>query len=283
MIEGKQLRLIVAAALVLLVVAVGIALTFWVTPLATIQQWKGGGFSRTYNESASIGEIYVSDPYGSISIGAWNGTYVKVICQGYAFPGSFAAFPEVGEKSGALDVVVPAQQFTLTYVMNVEVELPNNMESPVGITASSIDGNVYVMWSNAPEIYATTVDGNVYVNTTYTQQLVARTTNGDVHLYLDGSESAAVDSVNGGIFAAVRDPGAGAYSFRTTNGDVTVMLPENASARISVYSSNGAYGVSGLQYTQSLQSSSGIYVVVGTGAASITATTVNGNAFVERG
>ncbi len=243
MIEGKQLRLIVAAALVLLVVAVGIALTFWVTPLATIQQWKGGGFSRTYNESASIGEIYVSDPYGSISIGAWNGTYVKVICQGYAFPGSFAAFPEVGEKSGALDVVVPAQQFTLTYVMNVEVELPNDAESPVGITASSTDGNVYVMWSNAPEIYATTVDGNVYVNTTYTQQLVAR----------------------------------------TTNGDVTVMLPENASARISVYSSNGAYGVSGLQYTQSLQSSSGIYVVVGTGAASITAATVNGNAFVERG
>ncbi|BBE42264.1 DUF4097 family beta strand repeat-containing protein [Conexivisphaera calida] len=277
------MRLIVAAALVLLVVAVGLVLTFWAAPFAAIQQWKGGGFSRTYNESASIGEVYVSDPYGSVSIGAWNGTYVKVVCQGYAFPGSFAAFPEVGERSGALDVVVPAQQFTVTYVMNVEVELPNDVESPVGITASSTDGNVYVVWANAPEIYATTVDGNVYVNTTYVQQLVARTTNGDVHLYLDGSESAVVDSVNGGIFAAVRDPGAGAYSFRTTNGDVTVVLPENTSARIFVYSSNGAYGVSGLQYAQSSQSSSGIYVVAGTGAASITATTVNGNVLVERG
>ncbi len=277
------MRLIVAAALVLLVVAVGLVLTFWATPFAAIQQWKGGGFSRTYDESASIGEVYVIDPYGSVSIGAWNGTYVKVVCQGYAFPGSFPAFPEVGERSGALDVVVPAQQFAVTYVMNVEVELPNDLESPVSITASSTDGNVYVVWANASEIYATTVNENVYVNTTYVQQLVARTTNGDVHLYLDGSEFAVVDSVNGGIFAVVRDPGAGAYSFRTTNGDVTVVLPENASARIFVYSSNGAYGVSGLQYAQSSQSSSGIYVVAGTGAASITATTVNGNVLVELG
>jgi DUF4097 and DUF4098 domain-containing protein YvlB len=82
------------------------------------------------------------------------------------------------------------------------------------------------------------IDGGIYVENA-SGDIVAETTDGDVRLADIVSSSVEATSVDGDLWFAGALAPQGLYSFATHDGDVTLMLPRDAGARVMVATYDG--------------------------------------------
>lgn len=94
-------------------------------------------------------------------------------------------------------------------------------------------------------VVATTSNGDVAVHEVKTDALAAHTSNGDITLGADATQVEAVTS-NGDIEATLRSTSSGRFGFSTSNGDVTVNVPEDTTRGYDVEgtTSNGKVEIS---------------------------------------
>jgi hypothetical protein len=71
--------------------------------------------------------------------------------------------------------------------------------------------------------------------------IIAETTNGDILLTKIDAKSVEVSTVNGDLRYDGALAAGGRYQFMTHNGDITLVLPENSSATLSVRTYNGDF------------------------------------------
>ena len=154
----------------------------------------------------------------------------------------------------------------------------------------------------APESIAlslSTTNGSVSVANTV-GDLNASTTNGSVEL-TGTSGTASVSSTNGSLAVSVHSGGiegkttngavdcdlaalgaTDSVGLATTNGKVTLLLPENVSALIEATNTNGLITIYDYTVTYEIQTEHHLRARIGSGASSITITTTNGDVTVRR-
>jgi hypothetical protein len=115
-----------------------------------------------------------------------------------------------------------------------------SVEGGVGlISLRSIQGEIHLRGARGrveavsvnEEVSLEDVEGDIYVETT----------NGDISLENVRSESTRATTVNGDITYDGSIRGNGHYVFATHNGDLTVTVPENANATVSVSTYHGEF------------------------------------------
>ncbi len=110
---------------------------------------------------------------------------------------------------------------------------------PAGVKASSIEGDVVVRGATG-RVDCSSVNGMVRVERA-TGPVAATTINGDIVLEAIDAGHVEASSINGGVSyrGAIRD--GGSYRFNTHNGELSVAIPERASARVSVATFGGNF------------------------------------------
>ncbi len=107
------------------------------------------------------------------------------------------------------------------------------------VTVRAVEGDV-TLEDAGGEIDVISMDGDVHIENC-SGDITAETTDGDI--WLGNVESANVEalSVDGDIwFGGILAP-QGVYLFNTHDGDVTVLIPQNASARVTVATFDGDF------------------------------------------
>ncbi len=124
-------------------------------------------------------------------------------------------------------------------------------------------------------VLITNVNGNVTVTGVANTVLVVNT-NGNVVLE-EITASADVDLVNGNIDARVTPPAAGFVTLGSVNGNVTLDVPIDVSAELSMTLTNGTLSVFNLDVQNQTSSSRNLTGTLGAGNGEIVLTTTNGN------
>jgi DUF4097 and DUF4098 domain-containing protein YvlB len=105
------------------------------------------------------------------------------------------------------------------------------------VTLSSIQGTISVVGSRG-RLEVNSVDGEVRLME-IAGRIFAETVNGAVALRRVVSDSVEVSTINGDLCYDGAIAGAGHYRFRTHNGDITVGLPEQAGATVTLATYRG--------------------------------------------
>jgi DUF4097 and DUF4098 domain-containing protein YvlB len=131
-----------------------------------------------------------------------------------------------------------------------------------GITGQTVNGAIEITGASGP--------------------IVVSTTNGSITLSgLEGS--ARAETTNGDMIAAFRKVvPEGPIDLATTNGNVEVALPGNANATLDAATSNGRVTVSFPIHSKGTLSSKTVRGTIGSGGASISLRTTNGNVVVQK-
>jgi DUF4097 and DUF4098 domain-containing protein YvlB len=131
-----------------------------------------------------------------------------------------------------------------------------------GITGQTVNGAIEITGASGP--------------------IVVSTTNGSITLSgLEGS--ARAETTNGDMIAAFRKVvPEGPIDLATTNGNVEVALPGNANATLDAVTSNGRVTVSFPIHSKGTLSSKTVRGTIGSGGASISLRTTNGNVVVQK-
>jgi hypothetical protein len=105
--------------------------------------------------------------------------------------------------------------------------------------------------------------------------LVVLATNGEIDV--TGTEgSTSLTLINGPVDASVTIPPGGGIVMATTNGDLTLQIPQSTSAQFSSSFANGSINVTGLILTDIDQTPTSLSGTLGTGNGTIVLTVANG-------
>jgi len=202
----------------------------------------------------------------------------------------------VSEEKPKLSIVTDASKLEpkRNYSVNYDVQMPKEMS----LTAENANGNVTVSDLGAP-VEARTQNGNVRVSRIQ-GEVRARTTNGNVDVVevegsadaratngnigvVDVAGSASGSATNGNIRGNITkwEPGYAAH-LHTTNGDVTLRVPEDVSAAVTASVQNGSVQCD-LPVEASVKSRKKLEGTIGTGEGTIELRTTNGNVRMHRG
>jgi len=110
------------------------------------------------------------------------------------------------------------------------------------VNAESVQGLVSIENANG-RISATSVNQGVFIRNA-TGELNIEAVNGPVLLYGIDSRRVSAETVNGAVELDGRVYNDGNYSLATHNGRITMVIPEGANARVSVYTFNGRVNAS---------------------------------------
>jgi len=270
---------ITATAIVLSVIVVSMLATFSIPLLYSSSLYS----SQANNERISASNIYalnINDPNGYIYIGAWNGSQIQVTYTINYFlinPG----VPSIKASNGTLNINARSifTYFFGYYVVNIEVLLPYTMAPYISV--NSVDGSTSINMPAAEIVSVITTNGNIEANISHVTQINLATTNGNINLYTLEAKNVHASTVNGEISANLNGPLYGNYVFTDVNGNVNVLVPPNVSVEFTISSTNGGYGVSGIQLKSSVRTSNQIQGIAGNGTANLIESTTNGNAFLE--
>ncbi len=105
------------------------------------------------------------------------------------------------------------------------------------LTVRCVEGDVTVTDVQG-RVRINAIDGEIFLENV-SGDVVAETTDGDIRLANVTSSNVEATSVDGDIWFAGALAAQGLYSFATHDGDVTVMLPRDASARVMVATYDG--------------------------------------------
>ena len=149
------------------------------------------------------------------------------------------------------------------------------------VTAKSIEGEVVVEGARG-RVNVSSVNEGIRI-TGASGDIVAETTNGDISMTKIESQSVEVSSVNGDILYEGSVAPNGRYRFATHNGDVTLGVPDNASATLSVRTYNGEFSNNlGLKIIGEVQRGRRQTYVMGSGAAEVELESFGGTIRVRR-
>ncbi|MBM3314659.1 DUF4097 domain-containing protein [candidate division WOR-3 bacterium] len=139
-----------------------------------------------------------------------------------------------------------------------------------GVTLSGMTAGADVSTSSG-KVTADGTEGDLHVTTT----------NGDVTLRVHRG-SAAISTTNGDVECdlSLLEP-TGRLTINTTNGTVTVLLPADVSASVEATTTNGDVLVSGFQFQYEEQTATHIKGRIGSGAATVTIETTNGDVSIR--
>jgi hypothetical protein len=144
---------------------------------------------------------------------------------------------------------------------DVQVDFVVRVPAGVRLVAANVSGNVDARGLRS-EVDARTVSGRVDVST---------------------SESASVQSVSGSVTATLGSlAGSGTLAFKTVSGNVTVTLPPDAGARVSMKTVSGRFDTDFPMMTQGRISARQLDGTIGGGGRSIEMATVSGNVRLRR-
>jgi hypothetical protein len=157
-----------------------------------------------------------------------------------------------------------------------------NITAPesISLSLSTTNGEVSVT-STVGNINATTTNGNVELTGT-TGTASVSTTNGRLNVIAHGgafygaTTNGAVDCDLAGLRVTEE------VGLATTNGKVTLLLPEDVSAVIEATNSAGFITIHDFTVTYESQTQHHVRARIGSGASSITITTTNGDVVVRR-
>lgn len=107
------------------------------------------------------------------------------------------------------------------------------------VSLKSVEGDVRVTGAKAKMVLES-INADVYVETSQ-GDIQATSTNGDVDLIAVTSANVSAATVNGDVLYDGPIQDAGHYDFSTHNGDITVTVPENANATVSVETFSGEF------------------------------------------
>ena len=137
------------------------------------------------------------------------------------------------------------------------------------------------MTNTVGDIDAVTTNGNVELTGTAGTANTA-TTNGTLSVKVH-SGAVTGTTTNGAIDCDLAGLGpTDTVSLATTNGDVTLLLPEDVSASIDATNSSGTVTINDFTVTYSTQTDHHLSGVIGFGASVITIATTNGDVVVRR-
>jgi hypothetical protein len=140
---------------------------------------------------------------------------------------------DVGGPFTDISVVGPVGE-TIVSVNEGDVTV-NAIQGP--LTVRSVEGDVTATdVQGRMRFYA--IDGEIFVENA-SGDIVAETTDGDVRLERITSTNVEATSVDGDLWFSGALAAQGLYSFATHDGDVTLMLPRNTSARVMVATYEG--------------------------------------------
>jgi len=132
----------------------------------------------------------------------------------------------VGDSEGELELETVQGQVTVT-------------GGSKSVNASSVDGEVLVRGATG-RIECSSVNGGVRVERS-SGPVVASSINGEIVLDAIRSGDVEASTVNGGVTYQGSIQDGGVYRFSTHNGDLVVVLPERAGARVSVATFSGNF------------------------------------------
>lgn len=120
---------------------------------------------------------------------------------------------------------------------DMNILLASDMENAA---FSSASGNITASLENAEAVRAEAASGDLFVTLTSAGQFSADTSSGEITLQADEIADLSVESASGEVYAALAKAPDDA-SISTASGDVTVALPENADATVTVSTASGDF------------------------------------------
>jgi hypothetical protein len=237
--------------------------------------------------AAGITRLSATTQSGAISVTASKDTVITVGVLKHAY----------GRDQADAEKYIANVVYSDTVVGNELDELIIKAEMPSGSRPYGASFNI-----TAPEstdLSLSTTNGDVSV-TSMVGSITANTTNGNIEL-TGTAGTASVSTTNGRLNAIVHS---GAFygattngavdcdlaalgvaedvGLATTNGKVTLLLPDNVSAVIEATNTNGLITIYDFTVTYETQTEHHVRARIGSGASSITITTTNGDVVVRR-
>lgn len=263
-----------AAAITLGVIALALAGSFAV-PFTDIFETSAAG-SRSFSP-AGISSISVNDPAGQVII---SGANVSRITVNYVSTSSLLSppVPSIGVDNGSLEVSVPSYM-VLTPTVTVNITVPGSAQYQVNVRVGA--GDVRVNLASAEVLDLSTSTGDIAVNVHRAGFVYISSGVGNIQLMPIYAYDVAASTSTGDVSATLLGPLTGNYAFAAITGDVNVFIPSNSSVNFRVSSMNGGFGVNGIPYWTSSQVGQAVQGIAGSGTATITVSTVTGNAFLN--
>ena len=239
--------------------------------------------NHTY-AAAGISRLSATTKNGAISVTASTGTVITVDVLKHAYGRDKADAEQAIANVVYSDTVVGDE-------LRVKAEMPSGsrpygasftITAPenVGISLSTTNGDVSVA-NTVGDINAGTTNGDIELAGTMGTASVS-TTNGRLNVKVHsgplygGTTNGAVDCDLAALGAAE------SVGLATTNGAVTLLLPDDVSALIDITNTNGLITIYDFTVTYESQTEHHLRGRIGSGASSITITTTNGAVTVRR-
>ena len=234
--------------------------------------------------AAGITGINATTQSGAISATASNDTVITVGVLKHAYGRDQADAEKYIANVVYSDTVVGDE-------LSIKAEMPSGSR-PYGASFS-------ITAPESTDLSLSTTNGDVSV-TSMVGSITANTTNGNIEL-TGTAGTASVSTTNGrlnvivhsGAFYGATTNGAvdcdlaalgvaEDVGLATTNGKVTLLLPDNISAVIEATNTNGLITIHDFTVTYETQTEHHVRARIGSGASSITVTTTNGDVVVRR-
>jgi hypothetical protein len=234
--------------------------------------------------AAGITRLNATTQSGAISVTASSDTVITVGMLKHAYGRDQADAEKYIANVVYSDTVVGDE-------LNIEAEMPSgsrpygasfNITAPesTDLSLSTTNGDVSVT-STVGSINANTTNGNVELTGT-TGTASVSTTNGRLNAMVHSGAFYGATS-NGAVDCDIAALGvAEDIGLATTNGKVTLLLPDNVSAVIEATNTNGLITIYDFTVTYETQTEHHVRARIGSGASSITITTTNGDVVVRR-
>jgi hypothetical protein len=180
----------------------------------------------------SDGDFDVDIEDGELNWNSWGGSRTP----------SLVEFVVTVPEGTPLEVGGPFTDVSITGPVGETVVSVNEGEVTVSairgpLTVRCVEGEVIAEdVQGRMRLYA--IDGGIYVDNA-SGEIVAETTEGDVHLERITSSSVEATSVDGDLWFEGALAAQGLYSFATHDGDVTLVLPRDAGARVMIATYDG--------------------------------------------
>lgn len=217
--------------------------------------------------ASQMQKMKVKTKNGDVKSSAWDDDSIHVVFEKWATGDN-----EEDAGRNINDITMSITEDTASGVLNIEVDMPTSGEPDYGCNVSlsvpsslsldleSSNGNI--------EIEGTEADATLE---TSNGKIIARNHRGQ----LDGSTS------NGDINVDMVLPDDGECILKTSNGSITLSIPDTTSASIDASTSNGKVETEGLDVTVSQESDKELVGEIGDGEGDIELQTSNGNILIK--
>jgi len=270
------MRYVVGAAIILGVLALALFFSFAAT--SGVNRSLFPYFVSVYHyepsNSSAVQGVFVNVTNGAIGIAQWNEShvYVNATIERLAVPVTVDSYVQ----SGTLYVTVHTPHFWLGwYSVNLQIDIPRTLQA-VRIQAATVNGGILVDLSNFSSVFATSVNGDVRLELGRGESVSASTINGKIS-FAGSPQTLKLSAVNGEISALIYTVSQGEYDLTTTNGNIEIRLPPSSSTSVYLATVNGALSVSGVMIANETSTRTTLSGTLGSGSASLVATTTNGD------